>query len=654
MGIKIKYAAEMPHTLYHVTPFADEILNSGLKQGSEVGYETFGGHGTYISFFPNIVDAQVYAETLKEFVDVINGRATWEDMKYFYVEMGGGGLDFDRQYNDLNKRASFESELGRELTEEDTKYKTELMTKLWITNDNIALILGNQKYDYPHLKDKTRDDIKILKVEVNPIEGSYEYNKSENEFRVTDKSIIKDISIVAKNKINVRYAHPGSHLHPQDDSLDKIQSLIDQGYTHATWRINQDHKFGNIPTPAEGIDGQVFELQVLISNLAHSAPIFEFDHVGSKSQLECYSEGNPDLPVVTIGSGDRMASMQARHIFAKFLQEYTLQEIPELESYVSRFMTTLRSFEKVYATDNEKRTPNIDELTLLDKYVPNNEMGMTPMQLRNKVIELTGIPGDKKVSEAVYKFSRISAKIAEYKQSKIDEQEKKSKGVDESKIKKDERFDKTLQEGIVSLKKRHAYLKYLIESLKKINDAGVSNKYIKSLAKTLESAYNLKVIDTNTTGENIILKVESPVKLTEWTFNALEKMMSEKGMSVHQWGEDEKDISNKFTIEISKTVLFKTLGKEFKKAIEVFIDPEKDMPLEKIITTLELDFMKEYEKVINDILKEDIENSKSDKKRNLIDSIKSLFSKTETKKFMETKTEETAPKTEEEFYGESG
>jgi len=466
-------------------------------------------------------------------------------------------------------------------------------------------------------------------------------------------------------KINVRYAHPGDHLHKQDSSLEKLEDLFNnQGYDKAMLIIDGEenpyrqkpYERGSQPKMEEWENREV-ELDWLINEarMNHDAPLFAvLGHNGTYSIIKVWSSTDVEKPIVYVGSGDRMAALNARTVFAKRLEQFTLQEMPDLKQHIGNYIATLKEFTKKFKEDegNKGRLPKVEDLDQIEEYGIQNSLGFNGAQLRDKVSELTGIGKEKNVGDALYKFERILSKVKEYEQELLDQQARKEKGVGEDKIKKDERFTQTLKEDIVALKKRKAYLEYLIGSLKKINEAGISQKYINSLAKSLTAQYNLKVNDVKKTDNAVVIEVESPAKFTRWTFDALQKALADKGMEAKEWGENEEKISSKFTIEIPTTLTYKNLNAQFKNAVKVFIDPNKDMPLERIISTLDTDFLKEYTKVINEILAEDIENIKSDKKKGLIDSIKSLFTKTDVQKYMQTETGDQELKTEEQFYGE--
>lgn len=470
---------------------------------------------------------------------------------------------------------------------------------------------------------------------------------------------------MADKKIKItRLAHPGNHLHKQDDSLPKLEDLYSEGYDRAMLIIDdpentyrqKPYERGSQPQMEEWENKEV-ELGWLINEATvnHNAPLFAvLGHVGTYSIVKVWSSTDVEKPVVYVGSGDRMAALEKRTIIAKQLKDFTVQELPEVKEYIKNYIDILKQYSKGFSEDagNKGRTAKINDLDNIEEYLSQNPLNLSGGQMKEKITSLTGLNADSKISEAIYKFQRILSKVTEFESEKIDEQRKKEKGVGEERTKKDERFQQTLKEDIVALKKRAAYLEYLIESLKKINDAGISQAYINKLSKALAESYNLKIKDVRKEPDKIVISVESPNKFTKWTWANFQKVLADKGFEAKEWGTDE-NISNEFTIEVPTTVRYKNLNPQYKAAIKVFIEPDPDMPLEKMINTLDVDFLKEYKKVINEILKEDIENAKSDKQKGFLDKVKSLFTKTETKKYMETDTGEQKLQKEEDFYKES-
>jgi len=78
----------------------------------------------------------------------------------------------------------------------------------------------------------------------------------------------------------------------QDDSLYSFRNLISLGYTHGVWTLHETHSEYDI---CDSLDGNIFDLNKLISDLKYSAPIFETAHVNCKCRLICYSKTDKTL-----------------------------------------------------------------------------------------------------------------------------------------------------------------------------------------------------------------------------------------------------------------------------------------------------------------------------------------------------------------------
>jgi hypothetical protein len=469
--------------------------------------------------------------------------------------------------------------------------------------------------------------------------------------------------VAANKKINIRYAHPG-HLHKQDDSKSKFEELwIGNGGQYDRAKFVLDHPERQKPHEwgkdfkTDSFDGTDMSIEEILAQTEYDAPIFGFTHPNCMGWWEVYSSTDPEVPIVYISSGDRLASNELRKIIAKQLEEFTLEEIPQLEEHLSKYVDTLKEFYQAYKDKEQGRTPSIEDLNKIndtEEYTATNKTGMGGIELKDSIKSITGLNDDNKINDALYKFEKIKAKISEYKQGKEVEKEKRSKGVGEGKIKKDDRFQATLQEDIKSLKKRYTYLDYLIESLKKIKEKGFSKRYLTSLRTWLKENYNLETSDLQDAGNKYTMKAKSPVDLTWWVVSNLSEVLEEKGMLVGGMEMPEKgtSIGKEIEIHIPKEAKYKNLNKNFKDAVKVFVEPDADMPLDKIISTLDIDFKQEYAKVINMIIQVEKEGATQQKSKNIIDSIKNIFEKSKIKQYMETDVGEQAPMSEKEFYKE--
>lgn len=214
----------LPKKLYHVTPFPEKVLAEGLKNSKDTGNETFGGHGTYISF-TSLKNAKIYQDALQDYIRLANLEfESWSDFENKLSpfiqkwEIRPGWIS-------VLKERYIDYGLGRyqpELVESMLKRKPELA-------DNITLpkILGmeigiashysgkgfpifiSSKTTFPKFKGFSPTNVKIIEVETSPLpwhsgtnmddedkKMHYNYVKGENEWRIWDNNKIRTIHVI--------------------------------------------------------------------------------------------------------------------------------------------------------------------------------------------------------------------------------------------------------------------------------------------------------------------------------------------------------------------------------------------------------------------------------------------------------------------------
>lgn len=118
----------------------------------------------------------------------------------------------------------------------------------------------------------------------------------------------------------------------QDESLYIFRQLIKQGYDKGIWSLHEEHNEYDV---CDLLDGRIFDLKELITDLEYKAPIFETSHVQCKCRLICYSTTNKDLDHITVDwKGDseigRVVDKKDKHDKSKDFQKL-------YESYRKKF-----------------------------------------------------------------------------------------------------------------------------------------------------------------------------------------------------------------------------------------------------------------------------------------------------------------------------
>lgn len=250
-------ALDVPEYVYHVSPYANEILSSGFE--IKPARQTFGGHGTYISV-TTLENARKYAADLRLVVGFINLELTWEELETELKKLGLDGA-FEaslqnRMFNELvgipfrytedvqeEEISSWKNYLPKTVNPEKSVHdpnfyswiktlafdqldfdnnqldmdselyrRWQVLTGLWAYSpyENQFTLLMSSGFPY-HLTDKDMTDVQIIEIKASPVEaisefsyvgvpkdpkGKFTYNPSEKEWRFYDPTDLKPVRIV--------------------------------------------------------------------------------------------------------------------------------------------------------------------------------------------------------------------------------------------------------------------------------------------------------------------------------------------------------------------------------------------------------------------------------------------------------------------------
>jgi hypothetical protein len=183
----------LPKKVYHVTPFPNEILKEGFKAfRSNTGKQTFGGHGTYVSF-TSLENAKFYQEGLKDMVRIANGMYSWQDAPSLAKKWGVSEEKVPGIVEDVDR-------WSREGTEpwEDRLKLAHFVKSLSLRGGKFPLFIGVGAELINRLSQVKPEDVAIMEADSSPQEwhtglgmlapeemkGKYTYNEGENEWRV--------------------------------------------------------------------------------------------------------------------------------------------------------------------------------------------------------------------------------------------------------------------------------------------------------------------------------------------------------------------------------------------------------------------------------------------------------------------------------------
>lgn len=270
----------LPKKLYHVTPFPDKISAEGFKTFRDPKEQTFGGHGTYVSF-TTLGNAYEYQKGLKDMVLIANGLYEWQDR---YDLAKKWGLD--------EKKAQHISEDVERWSQEGVIYNTrppwddnrklaEFLKTSTVYGSKFPLFFGSPAALLQRLATVDPKNVAILEVETTPqnwhsginadpdqMKGNYTYNKGETEWRIWDPAAIDKTKI--RRIANIKEAMPRGGMYYTDighDSSDLDQEgiflyVIDNGRfvsipsegpyfnhdDHSAWKYIEFNTKGRIDT----------------------------------------------------------------------------------------------------------------------------------------------------------------------------------------------------------------------------------------------------------------------------------------------------------------------------------------------------------------------------------------------------------------------
>lgn len=199
----------LPKKLYHVTPFPNEITKEGFKTFRKPQDQTFGGHGTYVSF-TSLENAKTYQEGLKDIVKIARGIYHKSDIPSL------------AQKWDISEKAtkSIISDIDRWSREgtawDERRYIAEFLKHSNILGSKFPLFVTSMDRLVKRLENVDPNNVAILEVQTSPqkwhtgigmlepnnMKGQYTFNEGENEWRLYDPSSIPNANIarIAQNK----------------------------------------------------------------------------------------------------------------------------------------------------------------------------------------------------------------------------------------------------------------------------------------------------------------------------------------------------------------------------------------------------------------------------------------------------------------------
>ena len=242
----------LPKTLYHVTPFPEEIMQEGFKAFTDMSRQTFGGHGEYVSF-TTLENAKVYQEGLKDVARLANDEfGVWDLSNLFekwgvpkakvngIIQNAWSNIRSDlsiKEEEPSSEKRNLWVELENSVQTEDAYDKlfeflerypedvqiviARIFEILHIFGSNFPLFMGTMKSLLNRLKGKSPDDIAILEAKTPPLKWRsnvnifdedmserYTVNTGEQEWRVHNPQAVErqNIRRIAGNWYRVKIA----------------------------------------------------------------------------------------------------------------------------------------------------------------------------------------------------------------------------------------------------------------------------------------------------------------------------------------------------------------------------------------------------------------------------------------------------------------
>ena len=203
----------LPKKLYHVTLAADKIMQEGFKTFSDPEKQTFGGHGSYVSL-TDYQNAKSYAEGLKDFIRAANlpTNQLLDWLKNVFMpkweikESWNENIErFQQDKHRMREDQTFEQNI-REIAGEALS-----IAHIYSKNRPGFPMFLNGRELIKRFQGLSPDQVKILEVETQPLEwhsgtniwddvdmsNNYTTNIHENEWRIWNPQMIKNINIVS-------------------------------------------------------------------------------------------------------------------------------------------------------------------------------------------------------------------------------------------------------------------------------------------------------------------------------------------------------------------------------------------------------------------------------------------------------------------------
>lgn len=190
---------QIPKLAYHVSPEPYRILSEGFRTAKELGKQSFGGHGTYVSV-TTYENAKEYLESIRMATRIVNNTVTFTEFKEWIVKNCGARI-FENLYSEAKRAASLDSKYYPK-DENSPEFQWAMFEKLAIYSDLDAKVCRVLYMGFPTaLKGKHSEEIKIIEVRPSPqlcfrheyniihdeeMEAFYTYNKHEAEWRIWD------------------------------------------------------------------------------------------------------------------------------------------------------------------------------------------------------------------------------------------------------------------------------------------------------------------------------------------------------------------------------------------------------------------------------------------------------------------------------------
>ena len=157
--VQLRVEAQLPETVYHASPYAQEIMDQGLIL--EPDYASFGSHEmdkSYVST-TNLENAKTYARVLRFVVDIVNGNITADELMN---QLEG----YPSKYDPSTAATAFQTALQGtngypdNITPRDVLYAFKEVSWIGYAYD-IPAIFG----DYPeHLVGKSPEDVGVVEL----------------------------------------------------------------------------------------------------------------------------------------------------------------------------------------------------------------------------------------------------------------------------------------------------------------------------------------------------------------------------------------------------------------------------------------------------------------------------------------------------------